>query len=79
MTITQTRRLAAAAIAVLIVAALFVIPDTRSLIVDDLLAPVFGPAFEMIGMMFGWVGDILKLTVGGLFGELGELWDSAFA
>jgi hypothetical protein len=78
MTITQTRRLAAAAIAVLIVAALFVIPDTRSLIVDDLFAPVFGPAFEMIGTMASWAGDIIGFTFGSLFGEFGEMWSSIF-
>lgn len=77
MTTTQTR-LAAASIAFLIIAALLVIPESRSLIVDDLLAPVFGPAFEMLGMMAGWVADIFRLTVGGLFGEFGEMWNSIF-
>lgn len=77
MTTTQTR-LAAASIAVLIVAALFVIPESRSLIVDDLLAPVFAPAFQMIGMMAGWVADTVGFTFGALFGELGELWTSIF-
>jgi hypothetical protein len=75
MTTTQTR-LAAASIIVLIVAALFVIPESRSLIVDDLFAPVFGPAFEMIDTMASWASDIIGFTFGSLFGEFGEMWNS---
>jgi hypothetical protein len=77
MTTTQTR-LAAAAIAVLIVAALFVIPESRSFIVDDLLAPVFGPAFELLGLVFGAMWDLVDYTIGGLLGELGELFSNIF-
>jgi hypothetical protein len=77
MTTTQTRT-AAAAIVILIIAALFVIPESRSIIVDDLLAPVFGPAFEMISMMAGWVADTVGFTFGALFDELGELFSSIF-
>jgi hypothetical protein len=77
MTTTQTR-IAAAAIAALIIAALLVIPDTRSLIIDDLFAPVFGPAFETIGTVITGAGDIISFTFGSLFGEFGEMWSSIF-